>query len=356
MMVNAGKPEQVGGPYYIDTICDYIKTLVETTGSKLPLEGRNISMDLLYTSVAIAKWLREKSITVIGTLMTNRIGIPDEVKAVRHSENFSTTVHFKEERKDMALCSYNVKTKSKGKKNVLMLTTMRPLLGITKDDGKNKPALYKLYDFTKGGDRHCGPKISYYTAKAKSSKWKMVAFYFILDTTRVNAQTILALKENKNPRKINSFEIGFDIVMSLVRPEMEKRPRNGKETKKWKGDQEMERRPRNGKETKKWKGDQEMERRPRNGKETKKWKGDQEMERRPRNGKETKKWKGDQEMERRPRNGKETKKWKGDQEMERRPRNGKETTKWKGDHEMEKRPRNGKETKKWFAKKYYSGD
>ena len=58
----------------------------------------------------------------------------------------------------MALCSYNVKTKSKGKKNVLMLTTIRPLLGITKDD-KKKPALYKLYDFTKGGwGRHCGPK------------------------------------------------------------------------------------------------------------------------------------------------------------------------------------------------------
>ena len=32
-LVYAGKPEQVGGPYYIDTICDYIKTLVETTGS-----------------------------------------------------------------------------------------------------------------------------------------------------------------------------------------------------------------------------------------------------------------------------------------------------------------------------------
>ena len=226
-LVYAGKPEQVGGPYYIDTICDCIKTLVETTGSKLLLEGRNISMDRLYTSVAIAKWLREKSITVIGTLVTNRIGIPDEVKAVRHRENFSMTVHFEEERKDMALCSYNVKTKSKGKKNVLMLTTMHPLLRITKDDGKNKPALYKLYDFTKGGTDIVDQKISYYTAKAKSSKWKMVAFYFILDTTRVNAQTILALKENKNPQKINSFEIGFDLAMSLVRPEMERRPRNG---------------------------------------------------------------------------------------------------------------------------------
>ena len=55
----------------------------------------------------------------------------------------------------------------------------------------------------------------------------MVAFYFILDTSRVNAQTMLALNEKKDPRKINSFEIGFDLVMSLVCPELECRPRFG---------------------------------------------------------------------------------------------------------------------------------
>ena len=51
--------------------------------------------------------------------------------------------------------------------------------------------------------------------------------YFILETTRVNAQTMLALHEKKDPRKTNSFEIGFDLVMSLVRPELERRPRFG---------------------------------------------------------------------------------------------------------------------------------
>ena len=68
--------------------------------------------------------------------MTNRICIP-----VPHRKNLSTTIHFDEEKKDLILMSYNVKAKSKGKKNVLMLTTMRPCLGITKDDGKEKPTL-----------------------------------------------------------------------------------------------------------------------------------------------------------------------------------------------------------------------
>ena len=212
-LVYAGKPQQGDGPYYINTIEDHVKTLVRTTGAKLPLDGRNISMDRLYTSVSTAIWLREQKITVVGTLMMNRIGIPDEIKAVRNRENFSVTIHFEEEKKDLALMSYNVKTKSKGKKNVLMLTTMRPCLGVTKDDGKEKPALYKLYDFTKGGTDIVDQNISYYTSKAKSVKWKMVAFYFMLDTARVNSQTILALKEKKDARKTNSFEIGFCLEL-----------------------------------------------------------------------------------------------------------------------------------------------
>ena len=72
--------------------------------------------------MSIAKWLCDQSITVVGTMMTNRIGIPDKIKAVNHRKNFSTTIHFEEENKDLALTSYTVvKTKSKGKKNVLML-------------------------------------------------------------------------------------------------------------------------------------------------------------------------------------------------------------------------------------------
>ena len=114
-------------------------------------------MDRLYTSIPIANWLLVKNITIVGTLMTNRRGIPDEVKIVTNREEFSQTIHFEEGKKDLALCSYHVKTKSKGKRNVLMLTTMRPMLttmrpilGITRD-GKKKPALYKFYYFSIGG-------------------------------------------------------------------------------------------------------------------------------------------------------------------------------------------------------------
>ena len=35
-------------------------------------------------------------------------------------------------------------------KNIFVMSTMQPLLRITKDDNKHKPAVIKFYDFTKG--------------------------------------------------------------------------------------------------------------------------------------------------------------------------------------------------------------
>ena len=46
-----------------------------------------------------------------------------------------------------------MKTKSTGRKNVLMLSAIRQIPGKTKDDGKSKPAIMKFYDFTKGGNK-----------------------------------------------------------------------------------------------------------------------------------------------------------------------------------------------------------
>ena len=104
-------------------------------------------MDRLYTSISIARWLLDNQVTMIGTLMLNRRGIPADLKDISHREILSNEV-FYEMDGNINLTSYVVKT-SKGKKN-MMLSTVFPLTGITMDDDKQKPALYKLYDFTKG--------------------------------------------------------------------------------------------------------------------------------------------------------------------------------------------------------------
>ena len=90
-----------------------------------------------------------------------------------------------------------------------------------------KPYIFKFFDFSKGGTDIVEQKISQYTCKAKSVKWKMVAFYFVLDIAIVNASTMRSLKTNTNPRNINSFEIGFDLAMSLVLPQVSRRAKTG---------------------------------------------------------------------------------------------------------------------------------
>ena len=73
----------------------------------------------------------------------------------------------------VSLYSYAVNTKSSGKQNTLLLTTMQPILGTTKDDGKKKPAVYKSYDYTKGDTDVMDKRMASYTNKSKSKRWTL---------------------------------------------------------------------------------------------------------------------------------------------------------------------------------------
>ena len=214
-IVYSGKPTGEPNEFYISATINYIKRLVENLSLHHTLAGRNISMDRLYTSFEVADWLLERKITMAGTIQSNRVGIPSAVKAVDERELNSYDLYWRNDGK-CNLSSYVVKT-SKGKKNVLLLSTVEPLLGVTKDD-KQKPALYKLYDFTKGGTDIIDQKMGAYTTKSKSRKWTKVAFSYLLDTIRVNASTIYALANNKHPKEIKSFHFGTELADSLIMP------------------------------------------------------------------------------------------------------------------------------------------
>ena len=61
----------------------------------------------------------------------------------------------KKRKQKLVLTSYVVPLKSKGRKNISALITLRPLLVVTKVDGKYKPALLKLYEYTERWRRYC---------------------------------------------------------------------------------------------------------------------------------------------------------------------------------------------------------
>ena len=55
----------------------------------------------------------------------------------------------------------------------------------------------------------------------------MAAFILFWIPPELNAQTMLCLKDRKNVRKTKSIDIGFDLAMSLIVPEIRRRPKVG---------------------------------------------------------------------------------------------------------------------------------
>ena len=106
-----------------------------------------MTTDNLYTSIPLANKLLERSMTLVGTIRHKRMGLPKEVKSLVNRDENTTEVWWEKDKQKITLNSYVVKTKSKGKKNIILLATMSPLLGVTKDDGKKKASIYKFYDF-----------------------------------------------------------------------------------------------------------------------------------------------------------------------------------------------------------------
>ena len=181
------------------------------------LAGRNISCDRLYTSIPLADWLLDRCITITGTIQTTRKVIPKELRETSKRDINSYEVLWNDSGK-LVLNSYIVNTKSTGKKNVIILTTVKPILRTSKHGPKLKPAIYKQYDYTKGGTDIIDQRMSFYSCKAKSRRWTMTILAYILDTCRVNTFTFLTLNLLKNPRKENSFDFGMSLVLELVRP------------------------------------------------------------------------------------------------------------------------------------------
>ena len=134
--------------FYISSPADYIKNFVIRTKERVIFDERNISMNRLYTSVEIANWLVEKNMIVVGTVQKGRVGFPGEVFHPKNCEVLSKT------------CSFFIYKGSKDKKNVLILSTTRPMHSCTKDD---KHQIFKFYDFTKGGTDTVDQMNDYFT-------------------------------------------------------------------------------------------------------------------------------------------------------------------------------------------------
>lgn len=68
---------------------------------------------------------------------------------------------------------------------------------------------------------------SSYCSKPKTRRWTIAFFSYVMDTLRVNIQTLVTLNNGKNPRSVNSFEFGKRLAMGLINPFLQQRDISG---------------------------------------------------------------------------------------------------------------------------------
>lgn len=201
--------------------------------ANLCLKGTNLSKDNLYTELKTAETLYEMGITTIGTFRSNRSGIPSELKTVEGRDiNSHITLYNSDidNKKTFTLTSYVVNSKSKGKKNVLLLSThsvMDASLKNTQRDKSNRPQVVCLYNFTKGGTDIFDQRIKYRSTAMKSRRWTMTAFCFLLDAILVNTITVKSINGGKDPRNANTSKEVWDLIRILVGPYVYTRSEKG---------------------------------------------------------------------------------------------------------------------------------
>ena len=115
-VVYSGRPVQTPSPYYTPSILETIQNLIRKLMQFSDLKGINISFGRGYTSIDLFNWLLENKMTGIGTIMSNKTGIPKEILETKDREEYSYNVLWEAKKKKLSLHSYVVNTKSSGKK------------------------------------------------------------------------------------------------------------------------------------------------------------------------------------------------------------------------------------------------
>eukprot|EP00112_Aurelia_sp_Birch-Aquarium-sp1_P024842 Seg801.3 transcript_id=Seg801.3/GoldUCD/mRNA.D3Y31 product="hypothetical protein" protein_id=Seg801.3/GoldUCD/D3Y31 len=94
-LMQAGKPHGAPNQYYINTSDGYTMYLVDGLSNFVDIRGRNISLDRFFTSIPVARECLERKITIVGTVKSNRRGIPKEILQTNEREAPSTKVLLK---------------------------------------------------------------------------------------------------------------------------------------------------------------------------------------------------------------------------------------------------------------------
>ncbi|XP_030758825.1 piggyBac transposable element-derived protein 4-like [Sitophilus oryzae] len=184
-----------------------------------PVEGtnRNITADNWFTSLSLAKSLKTKKLTYVGTIRANKRELPKEFLPSKTREIKSSLFGFQD---DATLVSYCPKKN----KSVLVLSTMHFDNAIDDSTGiEKKPDIITFYNMTKIGVDLLDQLCQNYDVSRNSRRWPMVLFYDFLNISAINAYCIHKYHShglNKCVKRANFLET---VSWELIKPQIHRR-------------------------------------------------------------------------------------------------------------------------------------
>ena len=143
--------------------------------------GCNIVTDNFFTSLKLARSLKQLNMTLLGTVRKNKKELPCELLANRGRSLCSSKFSFNS-KGDTMIVSYTPKKN----KNVLLLSSSRFHDTIDTSNAARKPALILQYNKLKGGVDTIDQMLRHYTTKIASRRWSFSTFCNTLDVAGVN--------------------------------------------------------------------------------------------------------------------------------------------------------------------------
>lgn len=170
-------------------------------------EGRCVTSDNYFTSLALSEFLLQNITTYVGTIRNNRRELPPAAKSTRNRQR-GDTVHFYSDK--ASLCSFW----DKGKNPVLLLSTMHFRQLPNASDGKSDIVVF--YNSTKAGVDTLDKLTRTYRSQRKCNRWPYGVFFTLADTAVIGGLTML--RETTGDPAISHYEFKKQLAYQLCLP------------------------------------------------------------------------------------------------------------------------------------------
>lgn len=181
------------------------------------LNGRNMTADNWFITHSLAKQLKARQMTLVGTIRKNRKEIPPILLDMKGKPSEHSEFVF-----DHNLRATMVTYVPKKNRFVTLLSTYHTNKAIDEND-KKKPEIIKFYNSTKGAVDTLDEMVGTYRCKRKVSRWPLALFQNMLDISACNALVIFLANnphwphaQKKARRRLFLIELGEALVTPFI--------------------------------------------------------------------------------------------------------------------------------------------